>query len=91
MKENKMTKSQCSIYQAYEVLHEYIDIFVTFLEKLFNVTLLLKIPTDSVKYLVNYFIFLLAQPRKGDFESALKVKNTNTVHSMQLHSRLHDN
>jgi len=52
-----------------------------FLEKLFKVILFIIIPVDSIKYLVEYFLF--AQPQMGNFESALKVQNTNTDRSMQ--------
>lgn len=93
-KQNKK-KGQCSIYQAYEVLHEYIDIS-TFLEKLLRVILFLIIPIDSVKYLVS-FILIISPISDGPpfffflfLETALKVQNTNTDRSMQhLHTRLH--
>lgn len=94
MKYTKEKTSQCSIYQAYEVLHEYIYICIyisTFLEKLFKVILFLIIPIDSIKYLVSYLFFTFCPTSSGRFffETALKVQNTNTDRSMQhLHAKV---
>lgn len=70
MKYTKEKTSQCSIYQAYEVLHEYIYICIyisTFLEKLFKVILFLIIPIDSIKYLVSYLFFTFCPTSSGRF------------------------
>lgn len=55
-KEKKTTKVNAAYIRLMRYfMNIYIDIFVTFLEKL-KVLLFLIIPTDSVKYLVKYFI-----------------------------------